>query len=458
MIGFKKQLLMKTTLALITALLLVPPAAVALPDYVPAPADNPLKGFAPYAGQAKEFPHSLEFQYFALKDLMTGPNRFDWQPLEKIITNVSSRGCQTVFRVHLEYPGKPCAVPQFLLDAGVKVTEWMTDNTYRGRSFTPDYGDRRLRGALTNFIAALGARYDGDPRIGFITAGLLGSWGEWHTHPRGDLFASKAVQTEVMDAYETAFKKTPVLLRYPAGDDDRDYAPNHTRRLGYHDDSFAWATLPTDRDSDGWFFVARMQRAGPAALKKWHLQPIGGELRPDTWRGLWDEPSSTPPGQEFLRCVEQTHATWLMDSSITRKLTPEQRARAIAGARRLGYEFHFADAQVKRGRGELLVQATVVNKGVAPFYADWPVELGALDAQGKVVTTWRPGWKLTGLLPDDAGRRWEYLADTRQLAAGDYRLLLHVPNPMPNGRPVRFANRQQDQHLPGWLTLGEFKQ
>jgi hypothetical protein len=62
------------------------------------------------------------------------------------------------------------------------------------------------------------------------------------------------------------------------------------------------------------------------------------------------------------------------------------------------------------------------------------------------------------LLPDDAGRRWEYLADTRQLAAGDCPLLLHVPNPMPNGRPVRFANRQQDQHLPGWLTLGEFEQ
>ena len=79
---------MKHALALLIALLLTPlaavQAAVALPDYAPAPADNPLKGFAPYAGQAKEFPHSLEFQYFALKDLMTGPNTFDWQPLEEL--------------------------------------------------------------------------------------------------------------------------------------------------------------------------------------------------------------------------------------------------------------------------------------------------------------------------------------------------------------------------------------
>ena len=422
--------------------------------YVAAPPDNPLKGLVPYAGQAKDFPHSLEFQYFPLKDLMTGSNAFDWQPIERLITNATSRGCQAVFRAYLEYPGKPCAVPQFLLDAGVKVTEWVTDNTYRGRSFTPDYSDPRLRAALTNFIAALGARYDGDPRVGFITAGLLGSWGEWHTHPRRDLFASKTVQAEVMSAYEAAFKKTPVLLRYPAAEGDRDHAANHTRRLGYHDDSFAWATLPNGKSGDSWYFMALMQRAGPPALAKWRTQPIGGEVRPETWNKLWDQPSSTPPGQEFLKCVEATHATWLMDSSIARKLTPEQRERAIAGARRLGYEFHIAAAEVSAARGEVSIQATVVNKGVAPFYADWPVELGALDAAGHIVKTWRPEWKLCALLPDEK-RAWDFRADLATLSAGTYRLLVHVPNPMPNGRSLRFANREADQS--GWVTLGNFQ-
>jgi hypothetical protein len=430
-------------------------SATAAPlEYAPAPPDNPLKGLVPYAGQAKEFPHSLEFQYFPLKDLMTGPNTFDWQPLERLIASVSARGCQTVFRVFLEYPGKPCAVPQFLLDDGVKVTEWMTDNTYRGHSFTPDYADPRLRRAMTNFIAALGTRYDGDPRVAFITAGLLGSWGEWHNHPRRDLWSSKAVQTEVMDAYEAAFKKTPVLLRYPTGEGDRDYAPNHMRRLGYHDDSFAWATMATSRPGDGWFFMARMNRAGPAALEKWRTQPIGGEVRPETWRGLWDAPSSTPPGQEFLRCVETTHATWLMDSSIVRKLTPEQRDRAIAGARRLGYEFHIADAEVKAESGELNVRATVVNKGVAPFYADWPVELGAMNAAGRIVKTWRPDWKLNALMPGES--RLRSFRTQQPLTAGVYRFLLHVPNPMVGGKPLRLANREVDQ--PGWVTLGKFNQ
>jgi hypothetical protein len=391
---------------------------------------------------------------------MTGPDTFDWQPLERLITDVAGRGCQTVFRFYLEYVNKPVAVPQFLLDAGVQIHDnTAVEGGKQEHMLTPDYEDPRLRAAMTSFIAALGARYDGDPRVGFITAGLLGKWGEWHDHPFTKLWASKTVQREVMDAYEVAFKKTPVLLRYPAAENDAAYAANHMRPLGYHDDSFAWATMPTARKGDGWFFMMRMQKAGPEAMNKWRTRPIGGEVRPEVWRGLWDEPPSTPKGQEFLRCVEETHATWLMDSSIHRKLTAEQRERAIAGARRLGYEFRIASAGLKitANKRELRVALMLENRGIAPIYADWPVELGAFDAQGRLAATWRPNWKLNGLLPGDDARCWEHTADTRQLAKGDYRLLLRVPNPMPNGRPLRFANRAQDRDLPGWLTLGEFK-
>jgi hypothetical protein len=31
----------------------------------------------------------------------------------------------------------------------------------------------------------------------------------------------------------------------------------------------------------------------------------------------------------------------------------------------------------------------------------------------------------------------------------------HVPNVMPGGAPLRFANTTQDQDAPGHLTLGE---
>ena len=58
-------------LALAMTLPTVVPAATAVegepvifqPAYAPGPADNPLKGFAPYAGQGRAFPHSMDFQY-----------------------------------------------------------------------------------------------------------------------------------------------------------------------------------------------------------------------------------------------------------------------------------------------------------------------------------------------------------------------------------------------------------
>jgi hypothetical protein len=455
------QLIRASLLSAFVCLAPSAPAAAAPLAYAPAPPDNPLKGFVPYAGRAPDFPHSLEFNYLPLQALMAGPERFTWEPLERLLSDIAGRGCQTVVRVYLEYPGRPTGVPQFLIDAGVRLRSWTNTNTQPFPpkiDHTPDYEDPRLRTALTNFITALGARYDGDPRIGFVTAGLLGTWGEWHTHPHPEWFASKTVQTEVMDAYEAAFQKTPVLLRYPAGEKDRERAANHARGFGYHDDSFAWATLPTGRKGDAWFFLALLNQAGPEALAKWRTRPIGGEIRPEVWPCLWTE-AGCREGQDYFRCVEETHATWLMDTSTSRRLTPGQRERAMAGARKLGYEFHVASAEFPPTPTDrhLPITLTITNTGVAPFYRDWPVELAALDPSGEIAATWRPSWKLTGILPGDSARRWSFSADLSELGPGQYCLALRVPNPMPGGQPLRFANTTQDQHRPGWLSLGEFR-
>lgn len=99
------------------------------PTYAPAPADNPLKGFVPYAGRAPSFPHSLEFGYLPLASLMKGPTQFDWTPLETLLDGIASRGCQTIFRVYLEYPRKPTGLPAYLVESGVTLRAWTNTNT-----------------------------------------------------------------------------------------------------------------------------------------------------------------------------------------------------------------------------------------------------------------------------------------------------------------------------------------
>jgi hypothetical protein len=256
--------------------------------YAPAPPDNPLKGFVPYLGSRTNFPHSLEWDYTQLSELMTGPTNSNWAPLEAKLDAAASRGHQFFARFYLEWPGRKTGVPQFLIDEGLTMRSWTNTN-----------------------------------------------------------------------------------------------ADNHTRGIGYHDDSFAWATVHTGKPGDSWFFETRLRSAH--ALDKWRTQPIGGEVRPEVWPCLFDEPGCAPPGQEFDRCVALTHASWLCNEGVFR---------------------------------------------------------------GK-------NWKMTGILPGEPPACWSYQADTRPFPPSAYHLLLRVPNPLPNGPPVRFANQAQDRQLRGWLTLGE---
>jgi hypothetical protein len=427
--------------------------------YRPAPVDNPLKGFVPYLGEKPAFPHSLEWDYTPLAAVMDGPTHFDWTVFERKLAEAASRGHQFIARFYLEWPGRKTGVPQFLIANGLKMRTWTNTNTRPfppGLQHTPDYEDPRLRAALTNFIRALGRRYDGDPRLGFLQLGLLGSWGEWHNHPHTEWFASKDVQREVMDAYGAAFKKTRLLARYPMGPNNRRYADNSTRPIGYHDDSFAWATLDTGKPEDGWFFETRLRAAG--ALDKWRDQPIGGEVRPEVWSCLFNEPSCAPAGQEFDRCVTTVHASWLCYEGIFRAGVPlPARERALKAAQRMGYELYASTTELLVAGGNLSVTLTVTNIGIAPFYYDWPVELGVLDSANQLVMTLTTDWKLTRVLPGDPNCLWKCSVNLRRLAIGKYHVVLRVANPLQAGPPLRFANRNQDRHLHGWLTLGEFQ-
>ena len=400
--------------------------------YVTSPADNPMKGLVPYvdAEGRDHFPCSLEFQYFAFSDLMTGPNQFDWSAIERTIAKTSSRGNQLILRVFLEMPGKKAGVPSFLVDQGLEITEWKSDD---GMNYTPDYESDLLGKAIRDFIAAFGKKYDGDPRIGFVTCGILGMWGEWHDYPREELFASKDVQDKVLAAYEEAFTKTPVLHRYPAGVGDPHYARNDTSPMGYHDDSFAWATLDTGKVDDSWFYMSLLKKAGQRALKKWETYPIGGEIRPELWKDHFtDRPHQKQ--QDFAECIRQTHVTWLMDSGLFGREKPsvDRVDRAKLAVSKMGYELHISKAEITDGK----LIFTVENRGVAPFYQDWPIEFGysAPTIKTRPILT---DWKLSEVMPGQSVKWKVSLQPTN-----DLQVQLRVVHPMKGGKPFRFANAE----------------
>ncbi len=149
--------------------------------------------------------------------------------------------------------------------------------------------------------------------------------------------------------------------------------------------------------------------------------------------------------------------SWLMDSGMFgQKADVARIQRAVEAVRRMGYDFYVSAVTIAPAQdGRLPLKVEVVNRGVAPFYYDWPVEFGLVGAGGQIVKTSVGSGKITDLLPDDDPRIWDESLSLDGVSAGKYKVAARVLNKLSTGPPIRFANKTQDADARGWLTLGD---
>jgi hypothetical protein len=470
-----------------------PPAGLARHalELAASPPDNPDKGLVPYyvpgGPSGGGFPHSLEWSYIGLATLMTGFDAFDWQALDAMMEDVAVRGNRLALRPYIEYPGKPSALPAFLTGA-VSVRHddvWNTDS--------PDYDDPDLVRALEAFIAAFGARYDGDPRLAYVQLGLVGLWGEWQTWPydgsattgRPDFMPSAATQTALVDAYRHAFTRTPLEVRFASTDGGHAIGVG----VGLHDNSWCYreprqgsaplgTTLPVSLGGWGDSFLQIALDAG--AENTWVAATIGGEVRSEIQSLLF---SGGAQVDVLTKCVGLTHASWLVDDVGVTNTSPTD-APTSALARSLGYELtvtaaYFDDAALST-RASGTVAVSIENRGVARFPARWPVLLAVRDASGTIVssvtTDWDlrtvqpttiaafPDWGLPGspdTIPFATRSVFAASVPLAGLATGTYDLVLRAQSPLeartPAAKRLRFANVTQETAGDAWLVLAAFR-
>ena len=420
--------------------------------------DNPLKGFMPFGQQldhnATNFPYTMEWFYLPLNAVVKGEKNYDWSQFETELEAIKSRGHQAAFRFYLDHPGRQTGVPDYLLgpggiDQSRKYTAYNNNNV----SFSPDYSDPRIQSLMKNFVAALGKKYDGDPRIGFITTGLIGFWGEQHTTPMNGRVSAdnpngenwmppRDVELSVYRAWDQAFNATKLLNRSPAKD-------LSDMNVGFHDDSFAYSTLPTA----AWHFLSYMQEAGLS--NRWQTEAIGGEIQPPVQMCVFDESVPCEEGKQaenFDEALQGTHASWLM---VRRAWDPGYTGAALEKAKAahasLGYDFAATESRIQNTNSTTTVSLKITNRGVAPFYYNWPVEFSILDANGTAVATQKVDANLPSLLP---GQTTEL---TTTLPTAEGTVAVRIPNTMQGGAPIKFANTTQDTTYPGYLTLGTTK-
>jgi hypothetical protein len=325
--------------------------------------NNALKGFITsylWGTPVTDFPDQMEFLYLPMNQLW-GPegDRID-EALEPLMAAAAERNHHVVLRVFVDYPSRPTGLPEHLAE-----TVSCNPYTEHGGGCSPDYDHPDMLAAMVGLIEALGARYNGDPRLGFVQLGMLGFWGEWHTWPHGDWFPSVDTQNAVLDAYEAAFPDTFLQARYPS-------TSMTSRSVGYHDDSFAHSTLG---DID-WFFHPRTVASG--AEYRWHDMPIGGELRPELQGEVFSDSYVLGEyAQDMNACIDTTHVSYLLNfyafNGDGTGYVGDDRTRAEQAAIRMGYQFELRAASLRlSGLDGDTVEATVSveieQSGVAPFY------------------------------------------------------------------------------------------
>ena len=192
----------------------------------------------------------------------------------------------------------------------------------------------------------------------------------------GAPFADPDVQKRVLEAFDEAFVKTALLVRYP---DVTGGIPPEDIRIGFHDDSFDQDTIDLPGQREDWVFVNRMEDAG--ASDRWQDVPIAGEVRPELQSCIFAEDISIEcdyvggrPALDFNECSAATKSSWQWDHTICYHggYSPEDTVRAKEAASKMGYSFHLVSLAAAEtavdGSSAFAVRATIQNKGVAPPY------------------------------------------------------------------------------------------
>jgi Domain of unknown function (DUF4832) len=399
---------------------------------------NPVRGLIPGFDGIRNFPYSMEYFYIPLRNTMNNINSFNWLEFETKLEEIANRGNTAIPRFYLDYPGSDIATPQFLINAGVTMNDYTIYGNDTGESKSPDYNNPLTMNALLNFIENYGTIYNGDPRISVVQGGLVGFWGEWHNYPLTELGMTEANKRIIFEKFIEEFPDTKINIRTP-----QDDVPTNTElQVGYHDDSFSYSTL----GPESWHFWPQISNSGLSTV--WQNHPIGGEIRPELQSTIWQNIPNAA-GQDFETCVNTTHVTYLLNHGVFDDAVGSATYNnALIQNNKLGYKFYVNGVKLNEYQnGVVNVDLRLENRGIAPFYYNWQLEL-ALFKDNVVTTLGTTNWNINAVQPNNVVIKNFTTNQTIQI--GTYTLLMRFVNPLtalkPNAKQLRFANNEQDIH------------
>ncbi|MBN2367309.1 MAG: DUF4832 domain-containing protein [Calditrichaeota bacterium] len=397
---------------------------------------NPFKGFAPWIGVNNPiYETKLQQATYTWKDLELHKGQYDWGRLEQNWGNVALTGRRVGFRITAALPGDPghVDIPQWLVDQGIRMRAYEIDGA---EGLAPDWDDPRFLEAHHDFILALGARYDNDPRVAWIDIGSYGFWGEWHVWLNDSLAATQRTKQSILEDYFTAFPTKKKVIAF-----DDDFATKYVtdRGGGIRNDC-----LGTE-DSNNWYLES-LNRIDPTLNDRvWKNAIITGEFCGSSYGA---QQGTTVRFDLNYQFIQQTH--WSFIGSAGGAINPvdeEHRENLDNLHKKLGYRFVLKrvtrPASASRG-ANIEMKITVENKGVAPFYYSWPLVGYLIAADGSVIHQQELAVDIRQWLPGEITSDVNISVPVN-ISSGtcDIKLAIHDPNTNKPG--VMFANTNRDE-------------
>jgi hypothetical protein len=407
-------------LALLTLSLALSATAQTIHTYpaTTGPDRNPHKGWS--SGWSEAQPDStVGFQYLPWKDFEPTNGSFDFAKVEEILARPGTKGQHFVLRLYCEWHHSKAEsdCPAWLYTQ-VGVRRLRGDN---GAALT-DFNDAKYLNEAVQAIQALAQRYDRDPRVHAFQLGVLGCWGEWHgcgfKQNGVEYKISDASRNQILQAYQTYFKKSPLQGRYPW-----DEPLKSDGFLGFHNDFF----IPGDSQSDR--FDGNVD-----SLKLWQGGPIGGEAPPRESAEAINEKRALFETDTGRRMIETGHYSTMKPGAYRIAAGDRHYAQYMNLHRLMGYNFRidravFVDA-LSAGQTTMTVRLDARNVGVAPLHRPWTAEFALLDAQDRAVSQTAvaasvPFYKVA------AGGAFSMTASLRrsELPTGSYRVAVRLIQP-----------------------------
>lgn len=354
--------------------------------------DNSANNQAVYGNYPGATQHGFRLSW---RTLQPTPTTYNWAPLDNMLNYIGTR--RLTLRVFTLNSGGSersgvsnnfTAMPDWVENIpGATQILTISPDFGTGNYVVPMWDSAAYQNAWTQFLSALGARYDRDERLEAFDASGVGDWSEWHVYSFRNSYSggadrpwSQTTMNAMIDANAVAFPNTQLLCFTvdPRATWRAMNTPVATAKpIGIRNDSLGEATW-----SDGIpRLTGSVANQGPQlAIERWKTAPMIFE-----YYQMWDQQMSATNLRRARQQIQQYHGTGIQSSNVFYTYNAAGWSSTMPASewddfskqmKYIGYRYRISSLtvpqSVSRG-GTLTLKPQWVNMGAAPTYDKWTI-------------------------------------------------------------------------------------